>query len=301
MFLNRKTQSRPIEPDPEPIEAPSKMRLHKDMTSADIINEMCGRTSGETRQEIQQIFKDDTIPNSQTQNMIERARKYLGEAMRTVPHLQVLDIGEVDGHVYALVRKGILTNAWPSESVHYSSRYFIVGINDEGFYFIHPLESYKGIVEYKTVKEMVDWMNRKHDGFVGRLQGDVLFKLIDASKWKVVLSTIKSNTDYGADGHELIYYNTQLRLYQDPNALRDLNEIDLGCHKIMCLGKITRETCYNHSYNDQLFSYWVIESDQVVLTHPEHEQVKMDIPKNHIMVIAPQDGRSARESRSQFE
>ena len=116
-----------------------------------------------------------------------------------------------------------------------------------------------------------------------------------------MLSIIKSHGKYDNQPRDITYsvWQTGLLKNQDPNSIRELVELDLGRHKVICLGKIDQHRCESH--NTINFSYWVIESNQVVLTHPEHKMVKMDIPPHSILVLAAQDGRRVESPRGQFE
>jgi hypothetical protein len=77
---------------------------------------------------------------------------------------------------YAIIRK-IHTTTDSLGGVTDKYLYYLCGINDEDQYFIRPLIKVPKTV--RTIDEIVDWVNRKEQGFTDRLQGDVVFKFVD--------------------------------------------------------------------------------------------------------------------------
>lgn len=115
---------------------------------------------------------------------------------------------------YAVLRKiNSIKDPFGSIIDHFS--YFLAGINDEHKYFIRPLKKLPKW-ENITLQKIVDWVNRIDQNFDGRIQGDVLFKLIDITKDQLI--------DVGKTDHRFDEIEDEL----DTVVSQDLNPFGIG-------------------------------------------------------------------------
>lgn len=149
--------------------------LVKGMSGEDILTELNGRVSGETR-ELYQTFATPA--------------KNHADVFKDQLH-KIIATGEANGQQFAIIEKihtfaavdnvGKVIKDVVSPNrvkvIKTERSYFLSGINDEGTYFVHPLE-YDSIKTYWRTGDMqmvLDQINRTGDGF-DRIQGDVLTK-----------------------------------------------------------------------------------------------------------------------------
>lgn len=154
--------------------------LHKGMRGNEVLSELHGKVSGETR-ELYQTFSNPGPHH----------------VMKEDPLHRVID----DDGKYAIIEKIHTTTkimhtekpyqnpfdpsvAYPASDVKYKSTstdrsYFLCGINDEGTYFVHPMDtdSIKHYWKTGSISSTLDVINKVEEGFL-RLQGDVLMKFI---------------------------------------------------------------------------------------------------------------------------
>ena len=275
----------------------AEFKLFKGMTGKEIYNEMHLHTSGETRQEVQTYLKNE----AKMDNSLEKAQKILHRNLKQ-EQLVVVDFDIIDDKPYALVAQNFVKKISDSQNkesfrIRYTQRMFVAGINDEGYYFIHPLDTYwrfketglqgAPIANYEidtdanprddNLRTLVDWMNRTYDGFTGRLQGDVLYKMVPMEP------TVSK-----------LFHHINLSIFDKEHSVSISSKSsfvveDLGRHKVHCIGTISNEKITNNGH--EIARYWIVEADKIVLTHPEHKTREIEIPAGHLMVIAAQDGR----------
>jgi|SRR5687768_2931477 len=269
-------------------------KLRKGMTGKQIFNEMHLHTSGEAQQEVAEFLHDD-VNSVKVSGPLAEAQKALAVELRKEPW-EVLDVQEIEGRMYALVKKNRLNkiddNRRTRQSLSYTATYALAGINDEGFYFVHPLETFVGDASKESLRNIVDWVNRKYDGFYGRLQGDILYKMIPLEKDSATYYTY--NVSRFSSPH--LIQKEEFDKIQNPDSDSiELSLEDLGRHRLAARGVIaTHQVDPTVSFRT---NYWSVIANKVVIHHPEHQKTELEIPKNHVLVLAVQDGRRMVEEQ----
>jgi len=158
-----------------------KFSLRKGMKPDAILNELNGKVSGETRQ-LYQAFREPA----------KRHATILGDPLH-----KVIGTGTANGQKYAIIEKinthssldrvytksiedGKQYEVGKVKSIKTDRSYFLSGINDEGTYFVHPMDAECIKIYWSTgnMQNVLNRINRTAEGF-SRIQGDVLFKEYD--------------------------------------------------------------------------------------------------------------------------
>ncbi len=192
-----------------------KFSLEKGMSGKEILNELNGKVSGETRALYQ------TFATPAKNHAIS-----LGDELH-----KIIATGEANGQTFAIIEK-IHTYAKIDEDIHTVGEtlisenkrkairtdrsYFLSGINDEGTYFVHPLENDSILTYWKTgsMQKVLDGVNRIVDGY-SRIQGDVLTK--EYNDWELIIGDVDSN---GIEDVTLDEHNEHMNLVS-----RDMDEL----------------------------------------------------------------------------
>lgn len=244
---------------------PSGFNLAVGMTNKQIYNELHRKTSGETEQEVKFLLSTDHSPTSI--HAIDRATKIFGKGQIIGPALEVVDANER----YALIKKTHMRGAGTQSSpIQNDEIYYLTGINDEGYYFVHAVDLRQIVQDLKrssTLSELVDYTNRKDEGYE-RLQGDVLYRFID-----IKLNIIK-DYEYTLNGRT--YSTSHARPLDDPI----LSPIRLGNHEVYYTGNYVSHP--NHT---------VILGTKIIMKHPQHADVVLDIPEGKAALLTHQRGR----------
>jgi len=219
-----------------------KFNINKEMTDKEIIEELTGKTSGETKQELEQFF-----------------RPINPEVKFKMPSHNCVMANEE----YAVIAKSI-HNKTSFGHFNLNYEYWLVGINDEGMYFCHPMTGYNGKANFEDI---LAWTNRVDEGFIKRVQGDVL----------VQFATIRPS--YSSEDFEirLPRRTINIRIYKGSQPQKELN---LNNHKLSTDGWVSSQG-----------DYTVVGGTQLILQHPQHGMVKEEIPKDHVAILTNQRGR----------
>ncbi len=223
-----------------------EFNLHKGMTPKEIFAELKGRVSGETRQEMQQFY----------QRVVDVREADDDGVLRLGPtHEIVASDGE-----YAVIRRN-------------DGSFYFCGINDEGKYFVHRMDGapFSFAMDMTSMEPVLNWVNRVDEGFVMRVQGDILIQFVP-KHWL----------------HQERSSNYWSFIPEPPSVLHS-DSYFVGLHKSVRLGN------HNISTDGEIFSQTslltLVLGTQVVLQHPEHGIKTVDIPKDHMAVLAGQNGR----------
>ncbi len=187
------------------------------MKGDSVLNELNGKVSGETRELYQTFAKPGFAHATPLKDPLHRViaighaygQKYaIIEKIHTHATLErwsVMSIAEQEKEVIRLGQeemKGMdYEQVIDKVSTEYKTlktdrTYFLTGINDEGSYFVHPLdhESIKNYWQFGNFKKLMDFVNKTTDGFI-RTQGDVLIKKI--FEFELVQGVHTGNGDEG--------------------------------------------------------------------------------------------------------
>lgn len=188
--------------------------------------------------------------------------------------------------------------------------FYLAGINDEGKYFVHRMEGLP-IEHIKSMEDVLSWANRSDEGFVKRLQGDILMQVMNGFTARLeftkngtrrsVMST--SNPVYYPVGEDEVIDRAQLYIRDLPTPFAKSTEMlydtrnsgyDTGLFKKINLG--------NHVVSAD--GYMAVLKDQYVLVvgnntsastitiqHPEHGVVVQEVPAGHALILTGQRGR----------
>ena len=182
-----------------------KFNLNTDMTSKEIIKELHDRTSGETKQELEEFFKP------------------IDEVNFNIPSHNVV----MQNEEYAIIAKSLQSKT-PFSHFTLNYEYWIAGINDEGKYFCHPLREYIG---KPNLESILEWVNRADEGFSKRLQGDVLLQFAKPEHYDEI--------DERNRRYQFRVGNISLDVQTYPQS-----QINLGNHKLSTDGTVIQNGDY---------------------------------------------------------
>lgn len=247
-------------------EAPQKpisCELKLGMRRREIYNILHDRVSGETTQEVVNFF---------TYGIEDSAQQHIDFIKKHIPEFKKDDLEVISSNnECAIIKKDVIT-AWRN-SLNTASDYYICGINDEGDYFVHPLHN---APVKTTVEEVLDWINRKDQGFTERLQGDIVMQFVSYDK-----------TDKDQYTMEGIWNESQIfNVRNKDRAVKSTDIHTLGRHRIVVNGFVNTITKYKEPD-----TYTLVEADEIAVVHPEHKVTKRTIPENHFVILANQRGR----------
>lgn len=245
-----------------------KFNLKKGMKDGVLLKALQGKISGETRQEIQQFMCRST-ENETTHEILLVEDKYAIILKRELKNIvipmmppQRKEIHNTSTRVFSPVLPKICKETtYTIEKTEPMNEYYLAGINDEGYYFIHPLEGFEAHFiaqnRFPTMKEVLAWVNREDEGYFGRIQGDMVYKYVH----------INEN-----------YYGTSPMFCK----------VILGRHTItadrIIFNNRTKTVIVDNDQSDGALS-------QVVIHHPEHGVKTIDLPRHHQLIITGQRGR----------
>lgn len=244
-----------------------EFKLKKGMTEQEILGELKGKVSGETRQEAQLLLKPQ----------IANAKAYF----------EVLEANST----YGIIRKYTQTKESTSE-------YYLTGINDEGKYFMRQLGE-EAIS--RPLDQLMDWVNKTDEGFSMRLQGDVLLKFLHYhNRRHPILPQDSPLSRFRAI--ELLDRLTEARTRQ----MLLFQGFTYSTGNWSVLGRmdqrITELALGNHilSSDGYIFyqggDYIVVDANELTLQHYEHQIKMQPIPREHFAVLTGQRGRTIQMS-----
>lgn len=209
--------------------------------------------SGETTQEVQ-VFKEPELYHLKYEN---------------IPLHNVV----MDNSRYAIIGKSYVYEDYFG-GLNETWKYYLAGINDEHKYFIRPIDGFHTDNHPVQIQDVVDWVNRVDEGFVKRIQGDILVKYVDEDK--IILPKDDDLARYQHITHFARYKkNTYQYVREQP--------IELGNHKLFFDGQV---------YIGRDTSEIIIKAESVMIKHREHQFVNETIPVGQCAVLAPQRGRT---------
>lgn len=256
-----------------------KFRLKKGMKDNVLLVELRGKTSGETQQEIQQFMtkSEDLSPThevllveDQYAIILKRELKHrIIQPTQTPQPTQTIDTSYeqiLKPHAPIQTKEIIVEETKEQEPTHeekLTNRYFLAGINDEGYYFIHRLDGFEEQFlvtnRFPTMKQVLAWVNREDQGYFGRIQGDMVYK----------------------------YMHVNERHQRTSN---EFCKVVLGRHMItsdqIAFDNTTKTILVWHNDNNGTGA-----RADAVISHPEHGVKTIEIPRNHQLVITGQRGR----------
>jgi hypothetical protein len=208
--------------------------------------------SGETTEEVQ-VFKEPYLYHQNVEN---------------IPLHNVI----MSNEKYAIIGKSYVYED-QFRGMHEEWTYYLCGINDEHKYFIRPITGFESKYNHATIQEVVDWCNREDEGFLKRVQGDVLIKYIS-------MKSIQGNKDHlGSMYLKNVIDDGKTYFFMQVNS----NPINLGNHKLFCDGSV---------YTCSELPILILRGESFMLKHREHEFVNEEIPQDKLAVLAPQRGRT---------
>ena len=181
-----------------------QFNLKPEMKNREFYNEVVGKISGETRQQVQEYLQsiyNIREPSFESDSITLMSCPIYHMQKEEITH-QVLAVDRVDGKDYALIEKiyfyleecrhcnekhipvrftreeQLQLQCWHRGRRH--PEYFLMGINEDDNdqkYFIHPLWLIPDIlVSKKDLKKILEWVNRVDEGYEGRIQGDIIYQ-----------------------------------------------------------------------------------------------------------------------------
>ena len=247
-----------------------KFNLDVGMSPAEIRNELGGKISGETRGETALIFrKEDSLKiNNEPDLVVEKVDKIREYALMSKQSYDQWSEGWDEKAKHDILKEGIRKHS------------YLVGISDEGMYFAHELDTREfargGSPQEMNLEDLVAWVNRADDGFCRRVQGDILIQ------YQAPPLVIVEVRQYGMNSADYIIYTAGLGTFNFRMHDRPQRMISLGNHKISSDGVIWQA---GHVVI-------VVGASTLLVQHPEHGEVREQIPKDHIVLLAGQRGRN---------
>lgn len=289
----------------------SKFNLKEGMSDEILWNELTNvGISGETKQEVQG-FK-------------EPGKDYYKKTGK--PLHQVL----MANTKYAVIRKNNVTID-PLGGISDNFSYYLCGINDEGQYFVRPLFTLPRFPETPNLQQVVDWVNRKDQGFLDRVQGDVLIKFIHKAEIPELVDEDKLKDEFRTNLKQR--RNPQILFTRSVEPLQPLQagNRELGFNfrsdrQLQSVGTfgISSEFLRTMATGNQLtigekkfrkinglpiklgnHKLWIegsvfaaetepmvaLVGRKFVLQHPEHQVVEQVIPDHSVAILTAQRGR----------
>lgn len=181
--------------------------------------------------------------------------------------------------------------------------YYLSGFNDDGKYFITQLERMPmhvlSTALYKNdVTNVVEWMNKADMGFK-RIQGDILYRIVDLGKVKKDKAEAKEHYLVSLCDH------LELTLSKDDNA-KNVMPDDFGDHKIKAgVGMFKAEVkiwepnqVYEYTnkmadrYEEANDEYRIVSgASNLILEHPQHKTEELKT-ENKTVILTHQRGKN---------
>jgi hypothetical protein len=299
-------------------------KLKKGMKDGEVEAELHGRTSGESRQELQSFLHPrrdvETLglptlevlgDNGEYALVTSREITTYVRAVNTgiplcrldepIPKSISMPIGEVGITIpdnpnadveifYVGAEKSTYLVDYQTEHAH-NTRDYIAGINDEGRYFVHPIDRiYNASKNVYDFEEMINYLNRTDQGFSKRIQGDLLLQFIPITRETRHYTEGDYRMHYESPGRNWnLRYDADVRIFVSREGVdvRDLpKSISLGNHTVSTDGLVLPTKNRD---------YLIVDcGSQVVIQHPQHGIVVENIPKHHYALITGQRGRDLR-------
>jgi|GEM_PF-5368412 len=268
------------------------MNLKTGMTEDQILRELRGKVQGENSQDYQ-LFVQEKFNHIQNE-------KQLHEVIMSDENYALI----VKWNYYRTV----------SKKLDFVCEYYLCGISDEGNYFVKEIFDFgtRFTVFPQSIKEIVDNINRKNENFE-RLQGDVLYKIIDFSELVfenentiIVQEEQETQDKYWRKNIDIKHYD---RLsYKTKRTITGKTKIGFkdwdfyearifSNHYINTDGLIyaTRRNNWRvfdgHDQRMQLLGaeeVFVLRGSFLELKHNEHDKVRIEIPNNKVIHLTPQ-------------
>jgi len=241
--------------------------FYRGMSHDDIMRALVGNVSGENTQQLQIILEIRTQAPSRNWG-----EKYINKP------LEKFVVTKANNEYALLSKLRRRLGRWVL------NRRFMVGINDDDKFFIHPLHGYPRL--RTNVTKIVKWMDRNDEGFT-RVQGDLIMRHVPWFRGTPLSYCIKNPvTKY-------------------TNRARDYKEyIELG--KPYMVDKVSFNLFQHHidmraspSYpfvgfhHENVNNYLVCMAQQVEITHPQHKTVSIvnDKADTHALLFTTQRGQ----------
>ncbi len=269
--------------------------------------------TGDTKLEIFNLF--NKIEDQQLESNPNVILEGMGRVLQVVVLGEVSETGGIAGSICPSMNKStyavIKHNKWKRFrtgtkidgkdlylcSLHASS-YYIAGINDEGKYFLRPLNLLPAeLLESLKLPDILDWLNRRDQGF-RRLQGDLLVRFYPIEGNRLNDKEMGKGFRYRIpdvfEGQLTHEYFARLHSGLSDIIQPGVSANSLGDHSIIV------ETNANVSRafpNFTLQEPLIVDGEKIVLSHPQHASVTLEIPKGHYVAICSQRGRTPIDIR----
>lgn len=205
------------------METPIKFNLHKGMKGQEVLAELNGKVSGETR-ELYQAFAQPGPHHVMNEDPLHRVIADDGKYAIIEKIHTTAKIMHSDGVRQQINEFGVIqydSSDRPYKTIVTDRSYFLTGINDEGTYFVHPMdeESIKYYWKTGSVPETLDVINKVADGYT-RMQGDVLVKFIP--EYEIVWEDNTPIVDIGMDRFSKILKRTPQEIKTEIDREREM-------------------------------------------------------------------------------
>ena len=144
--------------------------LKKGMSGADIVRVLHGRVSGESAMEVKPFFEDSELQFTESdpleREVVESNDDYALVVRRKKEHATI-NTDEGKPH--------------KSKEITFRMSKYMSGVNDEGKYFLHGIDMIPATIP-DNIEAINDWMNRVDQGYVTRIQGDILCQYLLSSQ-----------------------------------------------------------------------------------------------------------------------
>ena len=317
--------------------AKARFNLKQGMKNGEILAELRGRTAGEHEQELMLLYhevsefsesdskeKDSTTDTDlyaengrQVIPIFDHENQPLREQHQreSRPRNNFEVVRQWPGHNYALLRKTLsyyeVGENGKERAYRHAVNYYLAGINDEGSYFLRPLQ---GIPQDKTgssLDELLGWLNKEDVGYTKRIQGDIVIQFIRKKDSKEFVNDAFGRTRRVIERiffPRLVEWNYRLPangsnrewtdgMYRASNSA--LRRIEFGEHNIT----LPKRGLIVTTHHQGLFALepLVIDAPCFVMKHQEHGRLVIDIPKKHYAVLASQRGREEITAHGTFD
>jgi hypothetical protein len=306
-----------------------KFNLKPEMKNQEFYNEVIGKISGETRQQVQQYLlsiyniREPSLESDSITLMSCPIYHMQKEREQEITH-RVLAVDRVDGKDYALIEKiyYYLEECRHCNKKHipvrFSIDYFLMGINeddDDQKYFIHPLRLIPILVLKMELKEILEWVNRVDEGYEGRIQGDIIYQFAKIQDHICDPKVSCNCQGKGCDYKNIVFKDVLILWYIIPFLYdKDFGKnselpryVKIKNVEVVNLEKLRQENLKrisignSHSISTDGYIarssklgprnvFMIIGGSYVILEHPEHKTVTKDIPNGMALILTIQRG-----------
>lgn len=174
-------------------------------------------------------------------------------------------------------------------------RFYLIGINDEGMYFVRPLQEVP-LDKIKSIDALLAWLNKTDLGYTKRIQGDIVIRFMEKNRdnlqYKHRLGETVGKALFLAKRSYRLPKNGNNKGFTDwymPTSTSLRRELNFGDHRIKVIGR--GRIALPHMSGMYAIEPLVVDAKKFKMTHSEHGELIVEVPAGHYAVLGSQRGR----------